>query len=522
MARGAGRAQAGKASNRRVVVKSRIVRQSGSRYRAAPLSRHIAYLQREGVTRDETAGRMFDAQSGVADVTAFAERCEDDRHHFRFIVSPQDADQLADLRSFCRDLMGRAERDLGTRLDWVAVDHWNTDNPHLHVLVRGKADDGKDLVIAGDYVARGLRQRAEELVTLELGPRTQREIEAAYDTDVGAERWTRLDRALVMAANPGNRIVDLRRSAATGGDGARLLGRAAHLGRLGLAEAVDAGRWRLAEDLEPRLRDLSRQRDIIKTYHQAMARGGRHPTPERLVIHDPAVGNSVVGRLVERGLQDELSGSAYVLVDGLDGRQHHLTFPHLADTTDAEPGAIVELRGYVDREGVARQTLAIRSDLSIEAQVEARGATWLDRQIVKRAPDDGAGGFASEVAAARGRRAGVLVRRGLATVRDGRLVLAPGLLASLQAEELEQAAARLSREMGGPVRAAVPGESVDGVYQRRVDLTSGRFAVLDDGLGFQLAPWRPMLEGHLGRKVSGVLEPGGMRWSLGRSRGPGL
>jgi len=522
LGRGAGRTRAGAETNRRVIVKSRIVRQSGSRYRAAPLARHIGYLQREGVTRDEAPARMFDAHGDAADVAAFAERCEDDRHHFRFIVSPKDAAELADLRTFCRDLMGRAEQDLGTRLDWVAIDHWNTDNPHLHVLVRGRAADGKDLVIAGDYVAHGLRQRAEELVTLELGPRTQREIDAARDADVAADRWTRLDHALVKAAHPDDRVVDLRRDAAGGQDDARLLGRVAHLEKLGLAQAQGPGRWRLADDLEPRLRDLSVRGDIIKTYHQAMARGGRHPTPERLVIHGQDDGPPVIGRLVDRGLHDELTGSAYVLVDGMDGRQHHLVFPDLAATTDAPTGAIVERRAYVDRDGVARQALAVRSDLSLEAQVEARGATWLDRQILKRAPDDGAAGFASEAAAAMARRAGVLVGRGLASVRDGRLVLAPGLLGTLQTQNLENAAMRLARQTGRSVRSIAQGEAVEGVYRRRLDLASGRYAVIDDGLGFHLAPWRSAIEAHRGQTVGGILEAGGMRWSLGRTRGPGL
>ncbi|WP_241736180.1 DUF3363 domain-containing protein [Caulobacter sp. RHG1] len=522
LARGAGRARSGAEAGRRVVVKSRIVRQSGGRYRAAPLARHIAYLQREGVTHDETAARMFDAGGADADVAAFAERCEGDRHHFRFIVSPEDAAELADLRAYCRDLMGRAEQDLGTRLDWVAIDHWNTDNPHLHVLVRGRADDGKDLVIAGDYIARGLRQRAEDLATLELGPRTERQIDLARDADVTADRWTRLDRTLVAAADPGDGLVDLRRRADFGRDEARLLGRAAHLEKLGLAEARGPGRWRIAQDVESRLRDLALRGDIIKTYHQAMTRGGRHPTPERLVIHRQDSALPVTGRLVERGLQDELAGSAYVLIDGLDGRQHHITVPDLAAATDAPIGAIVELRAYTDRDGAARQALAVRSDLGLEAQVEAHGATWLDRQVLKRTPDDGAGGFASETAQAMARRAGVLVRRGLASEREGRLVPVPALLATLQAEELALAAAKLAHETGRPVRSVLPGETVAGAYQRRVDLASGRFAVLDDGLGFQLAPWRPALEGHLGRRVSGVLEPGGMRWSLGRSLGPGL
>lgn len=519
--RGGGRAPGRSAMGRRVVVKARIVRQSGSRYRAAPLARHLAYLQRDGVARDAAPARMFDARAEIADVAAFAERCEGDRHHFRFIVSPEDAGDLADLRAYCRGLMGRAEQDLGTHLDWVAIDHWNTDNPHLHVLVRGRADDGKDLVIAGDYVARGLRQRAEDLVTLELGPRSQREIDRAHEADITAERWTRLDRALQAAAGP-DRIVTLHGAPGQGEDQRRLLGRLARLEALGLARAVEPGSWRLDERLEPRLRDLATRGDIIKTYHQAMARGGRHPTPERLVIHAPEGGEPVVGRLLERGLADELAGSAYVLVDGLDGRQHHLVFTDLADTTDAPVGAIVERRLHADRDGALRQSLAVRSDLGLEAQVQAQGATWLDRQILRRAPDDGAAGFAAEAAAARARRAGVLVQRGLASVRDGRVVLAPGLLATLEAQDLEAAASRLARQTGRPVRAVGPGDPCKGVYQQRLDLASGRFAVLDDGLGFQLAPWRPALEAHRGRSISGVLQPDGMSWSLGRSRGPGL
>jgi type IV secretory pathway VirD2 relaxase len=510
-----------------VVVKARIVRQSGARYRAAPLARHIAYLQREGVSREDAPARMFDAHGEVADVGAFAERCQDDRHHFRFIVSPEDASELADLRAYGRDLMARAEQDLGTRLDWVAIDHWNTDNPHLHILVRGRGDDGRDLVIAGDYIANGLRRRAQDLATLELGPRSQREIEAAWDADIGAERWTRLDRALVAAAEPEQRRIDLRRGAGMVEDRDRLLSRIAKLEALGLATPEAVGRWRLAEDLEPRLRELSVRGDIIKTYHQAMARDGRRPTPERLVIHPRDEGGGVVGRLVERGLSDELSGAAYVLVDGVDGRQHHLAFADLADTTDAAPRAIVELRAFVGRDGGRRQALLVRSDLDLEAQVTARGATWLDRRLLDREGqasnhDAGLAGFGAEVTAAEVRRVQVLVGEGLAAERGGRLVAAPSLLARLQAQELEAAAARLADETGRGARAVALGQSATGVYQRRLDLASGRFAVLDDGLGFQLAPWRPALEAHRGRAVSGVLEPGGMTWSLGRARGRGL
>lgn len=144
--------------SRRVVIKARVVRHRVGR---APLKAHLTYLRREGVTKDGAAGRMFTAESDKADHGAFAERCEGDRHHFRFIVSPDDAAELADLRAFTRDLMAQAQRDLGTKFDWVAVDHWNTEHPHVHVIIRGRSDDGQDLVISRDYIREGMRARAE-------------------------------------------------------------------------------------------------------------------------------------------------------------------------------------------------------------------------------------------------------------------------------------------------------------------------------------------------------------------------
>src|ERR1700730_12340456 len=165
--RSAALARSWRSPARRVIVKARVVRHRGARFRAAPLARHIAYLEREGVTRDGADARMFDANSDSADERAFAERCDDDRHHFRFIISPEDAGEMADLRTFTRELMADAERDLGTRLDWVAVDHWDTDNPHVHVLLRGKQEAGQDLVINPDYIRSGVRDRAQARVSLE-------------------------------------------------------------------------------------------------------------------------------------------------------------------------------------------------------------------------------------------------------------------------------------------------------------------------------------------------------------------
>jgi type IV secretory pathway VirD2 relaxase len=171
---------------RRVIVKTRIVRQG---FRGAGAVRaHLSYLKREGVTREGTAARMFDAALDDADLRAFAERTSDDRHHFRFIVSPEDASEMEDLRAFTRDLVKQMERDLGTQLDWVALDHWNTDNPHIHLVVRGADERGDTLVIHRDYISHGMRERAAELVTIELGPQSEHQVRRKLAREVGADR----------------------------------------------------------------------------------------------------------------------------------------------------------------------------------------------------------------------------------------------------------------------------------------------------------------------------------------------
>ena len=508
-------------TSRRVVMKARVVRHHGTRFRSAPLPKHIAYLKREGVTRDGADARMFDAQSDTADERAFAEQCADDRHHFRFIVSPEDAAQLKDLRTFTRELMADGERDLGTRLDWVATDHWNTDNPHVHVVIRGKADDGQDLVISRAYISRGFRDRAAERATLELGPRSELEIRTALEKEVDAERWTGLDRALRSLADENGGVADLRPGAANEGPELRwlMLGRAKKLERLGLAEQIGPALWTLKPGLEQSLGDLSIRGDIIKTMHRALADAGREPDATGFALHGDGSADQVLGRLVARGLHDELKGSAYAIVEGVDGRTHHLQFSDLEMTGDALPGAIVEARSYEDGRGQQRLSLATRSDLPIEDQTTASGATWLDRQLLTREPATSGNAFGAEVREAMERRVDHLVGEGLARRQGQRVFFARDLLNTLQRQELTETASRFTAETGLVHSPATDGERVAGIYRQRVTLSSGRFAMIDDGMGFQLVPWRPALERHMGRQVAGVMTPAGtVDWSMGPKR----
>lgn len=506
---------------RRVTVMARIVRHKGARFRAAPLARHIAYLERDGVTRDGHEALMFDASGDAAGRDAFTERCDDDRHHFRFIVSPEDATEIEDLRGYTRELMATMEKDLDTRLDWVAVDHWNTDNPHVHVLVRGVADDGSDLVIDRAYIAEGVRGRASELATLELGPRTEREIDAALAREVGAERWTGLDGLLRERAGELGRV-DLRPDPQRPGADRHLLGRASKLEALGLATRIGPGQFEIDPRSEAVLRDLGQRGDIIKTMHRAMRRQGLAFDATSLAIHGEKDSVPIVGRLVERGLEDELAGSAYAVVDAVDGRIHHIRFADLEWTGDAAPGAIVELRHWEGRDGSARQSLAVRSDLALPEQVSARGATWLDRELVTRETVTASAGFGLEVQRALQARVDFLESDGLAIREGNRRRFATGLLDTLKKRDLEAACDAIAARTGLAHRPAATGEPLSGIYRERVSLALGRFAMIEDGLAFQLVPWRPALDRHLGRQVSGTVGAGGIDWTLGRGRGIGI
>ena len=189
-------------------------------------------------------------------------------------------------------------------------------------------------------------------------------------------------------------------------------------------------------------------------------------------------------------------------------------------TGDAQPGAIVEARSYEDANGRRRLSLATRSDLPLEAQISASGATWIDRQLLAREAATSGNAFGREVREAMDRRLDHLVEQRLVRRQGQRVVFARDLLNTLRRRELDEVSAKLAAETGLVHRPSAEGEHVAGLYRRRVTLSSGRFAMIDDGLAFQLVPWRPALERHLGRQVTGAMSPGGtVDWSFGPKRG---
>ncbi|MCQ4293219.1 DUF3363 domain-containing protein [Pseudomonas stutzeri] len=337
---------------RRVAVKTRLVNLQRAGKRST--STHLRYIEREGVGRDGEPGKAYGALTDEVDIQAFEARGRDDRHQFRLIVSPEDANSLDDLRTFTRHLMERVSSDLGTRLDWVAVDHWNTDNPHTHIVLRGKDESGRDLVIARDYIAHGMRERASGLATDWLGLRTEREIMQSAQREVTQDRWTRLDRMLARQMPPeGLQLNAIGRHPRR----QQLIGRLQHLERLGLARQGPGGHWRVFDHAERTLREMGERGDILRTMQRAMA-----GTQRDLHIVQPGHDGCIIGRVAAKGLAGDAHDQPYLVVDGVDGRAHHVTLAREAQLSSYPVDAIVELRGTFPPRAMDNRIAALAVD----------------------------------------------------------------------------------------------------------------------------------------------------------------
>ncbi|MCT7378239.1 relaxase/mobilization nuclease RlxS [Chelativorans salis] len=584
---------------RRVVVKARIVRLAGKGMAGARA--HLRYVQRDGVAREGEPGELYGAERDRVDAKDFLDRADGDRHQFRFIVAPEDGIQYDDLKPLTRRLMAQMEEDLGTKLDWVAVDHFNTGNPHIHIIVRGNDDRGENLVIAREYISSGIRERAAELVRLDLGPRTDREIELSLRQEMEQDRFTSIDRRLLRLRDNDGLVSPTHRDAFR-----QTLhqGRLRKLERMDLAEETGLGRWRLNRDLEPILRRMGERGDIINTMQRQLTGKGRFRSVAEYDIHDRSAQQDqpVVGSVVARGLADDINDRHYLIVDGVDGRTHYIDIgkgdateptpdgcivrvtprnaePRQIDHTIAEIAAANDGRYNIDihlnhdssatdrfaethvrrLEAIRRATRGVErepdgtwiispdyleravdyerrrakaepvrvdklSPLSLEQQVEFDGATWIDRELVSGSPEPlRDAGFGREVHHAQARRQQWLVAQGFARNEQDRLIYRDNMLIALNRRELNRIASQISKERGLTYVETRAGEMIEGRLHHCVELASGKYAVIERSREFTLVPWRPVLDRHIGKEVSGVMQREGISWTIGRQRsGPSV
>ena len=348
---------------RRAIVKVRVVKLRNAK---SSVSRgHLAYLQREGagVERAEgldgsaeltpTRGQLYGPEDGVeVDERDFVARSQEsfdgrgDPHQFRIMISPEDGAELArvngdgtpNLKQTTRALMTQMEEDLGTRLDWVAVDHFDTAHPHTHIIARGVTHDGKGLNIAGEYISRGIRGRLEEELTRELGWKSELAIQQEMKREVDAMRVTTADRHIADGIDKLTNVIDLRAGSAASTFGQHsplnrhiLIGRMNHLEKMGLAQPTDKGRWQVDKDAFKTLGQIEQREQLNKDIHAAMERANIK-RPVRLndgrTDYDGNLSHRrVIGRVIaktlgrDEGMDADARGGGKVrfIIDGTDG-----------------------------------------------------------------------------------------------------------------------------------------------------------------------------------------------------------
>ncbi len=346
--------------SQRVIAKARVVKMGATGKSA--LARHVSYVERDGVGREGEEGRFFDAKHDQADARDFVETCADDRHHFRFIVSPENGADIADMKGYARTLMERAEKSLGTELEWIGAEHHDSGRPHVHLIVRGVRSDGRDLVMPREYIAHGMRRDAQEVATELLGERQQQDLRRDLAQLAQADRFTALDKELNALSSEGGLSLDVLSHSARFPREA-LVQRLVRLEDMGLAERAGAGNWRLSQDMQSQLEHhgfIQSRGDALK---RILARDD-HEIPEDggLAQLERSNVKSVTGRLI--GIEPvhwNDQGRTMIALDGMNGQVWYAEVPSreaLRGIDGAETGAVVELSMHTLRAKPSDRTIA--------------------------------------------------------------------------------------------------------------------------------------------------------------------
>lgn len=256
---------------------------------------HTDYLARVEKAEEGARGMLFyDALSDAVDGATRAESwARTDRRHFRVILSAELGDRIHDLPGYTREVMARAEVALGAKLQWIAVDHHDTDNPHTHLIVRGRRADGRDLVLPRDFVRYGFAGIAREVATEWLGVRSPADERRALEREARRHGPTRLDRLIAAQLNNSGEV-RLAALAAPNSDPETtraMKARAQELTRMGLAREVKRNMLTFSPDWRERLAAMELHIDIRK-------RVLRDRAAERRAAQDRAL------RRLGRGLPD--------------------------------------------------------------------------------------------------------------------------------------------------------------------------------------------------------------------------
>jgi type IV secretory pathway VirD2 relaxase len=447
-------------NRQRVVIK---VSFSPHRAGSGKLAAHAAYLGRDGAAREDERGQFYDAsRDEVEDLSRdLSDWTHEDPRHFRIMIAPESASRMEDLKGYVRDVMGQMESDLGVKTEWVAVNHWNTDNPHAHVILRGRTGAGHELRIPRAYLSHGLRHQARDHATNELGERSMLDERMALEREINAKELGRLDHAIAAQLDDCGEVLlqDLGR----GEDGNSiwadaLRSRARELEARGLATEVRRNVLAFKDDWTERLSanvqvDISKTRNTTRAYER-----GQHVVGEVTDIEYRSSGNTVL--ILDTG------DKARMMVNTKSASADHLQKGSWVEIDEA--GTISRLSYHsLDQQLGATAFTALDQELDRIGNGEERvfkGNKRIDQALASRADDH--------------------IRAGLGSCdENGVFAFHDGAKAALQQAEISGFAQDLREQGRGSVTA--PEHTVRDGWQigQFKELHSGRVAVLERARG---------------------------------------
>ncbi len=351
---------------------------------------HGRYLEREGAQIEGERGKGFNMEEEDVSLSKTLDiwQKEGDPYFFKIIVSPQEAERL-DLKDHIRRLVHRMQDDLGTTLQWAAIDHYNTDNPHSHVIIRAKNANGNILTMDRQYIKQGIRHRSQQEATQKIGIRLEDDVLRRREQVISKKRLTEIDREIFQMIDNNRRITfegRLPRDHFQTERRLQMVGRLQFLESMGFAKKTGVLTWEISEHLEEGLRAYQLSQDIMKRSSRLMSRISEPGLP---LVHSPLKeGDHIVGRVIGMGLHNELHDKRFLLIEGIDGKVHYTHPPkdmiRLRDKNEIHNGDIIYLQVKSHfRDNQKKTYLTFQTYRNIEEISSSREVTEIDRFVSK-------------------------------------------------------------------------------------------------------------------------------------------
>lgn len=325
--------------NRRVIIKASYVLPNTKHARTI-IRHHLHYAAHNKTDDLKKSPELYCHDDGDIGIKEKINDFQKAPHFFNIIISPENGDEL-DLKEFTRSFIEKVEADLRTKLDWAAGNHYDTNDPHVHLLIKGEDDQGKKLILTRDYISRGLRARASQVATTKLGLRNRDEVIRSLELDIVKPAKTELDKIILRASH--NNRIDLP---GTYLDELQDLPKELFQRRLEFLETKDLvkkereGVWYIEPDLIKKLKELGRTSSILERLSGDLKINNQAC---EIISAKNLFEKSIKGHVVERGFADDHSDKEYLVIKSKEKKFVYVELEKYSEKTPAKVGEFIQI-----------------------------------------------------------------------------------------------------------------------------------------------------------------------------------